>query len=70
MINEYDEIKNLLKKTRMLMEQNEPLNLAKSIENKISDDNIKKYGVKHLSQNSDMYLKNLAKGKKIKKYWF
>ncbi len=42
MTNEYDEIKNLLKKTRMLMEQNEPLNLAKSIENKISDDTSKK----------------------------
>jgi hypothetical protein len=41
MTNEYDEIKNLLKRTRMLMEQNEPLNLAKSIENKISDDSQK-----------------------------
>lgn len=41
MTNEYDEIKNLLKRTRMLMEQNEPLNLAKSIESKISDDSQK-----------------------------
>jgi hypothetical protein len=38
MINEYDEIKALLKKTRMLMEQPEATNLAKSIENKIQDD--------------------------------
>jgi len=38
MINEYDEIKALLKKTRMLMEQPEAINLAKSIENKIDDD--------------------------------
>ena len=33
MINEYDEIKALLKKTRMLMEQPEATNLGKSIEN-------------------------------------
>jgi hypothetical protein len=38
MINEYDEIKSLLKKTRMLLEQPEKTNLAKSIENKIEDD--------------------------------
>jgi len=37
MINEYDEIKSLLKKTRMLLEQPETINLAKSIENKIED---------------------------------
>lgn len=38
MINEYDEIKALLKRSRILMEQPEAVNLAKSIENKISDD--------------------------------
>jgi hypothetical protein len=38
MINEYDEIKALLKKTRMLMEQPEINNLGKSIENNIEDD--------------------------------
>ena len=38
MINEYDEIKALLKKTRMLMEQPEATNLGKSIENNIEDD--------------------------------
>ena len=38
MINEYDEIKNLLKKTRMLLEQSGPINLGKSIEDKIEDD--------------------------------
>jgi len=39
MTNEYDELKKLLKKTRMLMEQPEGVNMAKSIENKISNDN-------------------------------
>jgi hypothetical protein len=42
MINEYDEIKSLLKKTRMLLEQPETINLAKSIENKIEDTEYKK----------------------------
>ena len=32
MINEYDELKSLLKKTRLLMEQPEAVNLGKSIE--------------------------------------
>ena len=38
MINEYDEIKNLLKKSRMLFEQQGPVNLGKSIEYNIEDD--------------------------------
>ena len=38
MMNQYDEIKNLLKRSRMLMEQSGPINLAKSIEDNISDD--------------------------------
>jgi hypothetical protein len=38
MMNQYDEIKNLLKKSRMLMEQSGPLNIAKSIEDNISDE--------------------------------
>jgi hypothetical protein len=38
MINEYDELKTLLKRSRMLMEQPEATNLGKSIENKIKDD--------------------------------
>ena len=38
MINEYDEMKLLIKRARMLMEQPEADNLAKSIENKIEDD--------------------------------
>jgi hypothetical protein len=38
MINEYDELKSLIKRSRMLMEQPEATNLAKSIENKIQDD--------------------------------
>ena len=38
-MNQYDEIKNLLKRSRMLMEQTGPLNIAKSIEDNISDDN-------------------------------
>lgn len=37
-MNQYDEIKSLLKKTRMLMEQAEATNLAKSIENEIETD--------------------------------
>jgi len=37
-MNQYDEIKSLLKKSRMLMEQAEPTNLAKSIENEIDTD--------------------------------
>jgi hypothetical protein len=40
MSNEYDEIKSLLKKTRMLMEQTGPLNLAKSVEDNIEDDSL------------------------------
>ena len=38
MINEYDEIKNLLKRSKMLLEQRGPINMAKSIEDKITDD--------------------------------
>jgi hypothetical protein len=38
MMNQYDEIKSLLKKTRMLMEQAEATNLAKSIESEIEAD--------------------------------
>lgn len=38
MINEYDELKSLIKRSRMLMEQPKATNLAKSIENKIQDD--------------------------------
>ncbi len=38
MINEYDELKSLLKKSRMLMEQPEAVNLAKSIETEIDTD--------------------------------
>ena len=41
MINEYDEMKLLLRRSRMLMEQPEATNLAKSIENNIEDDNEK-----------------------------
>jgi len=37
-MNQYDEIKSLLKKTRMLMEQAEATNLAKSIESEIESD--------------------------------
>lgn len=39
MYNEYDEIKNLLKKTRFLFEQKGPINIAKSIEDEMTDDN-------------------------------
>lgn len=35
MMNEYDEIKNLLKRSKMLFEQKGPVNLAKSIESDI-----------------------------------
>ena len=38
MVNEYDEIKALIKRSRMLMEQPEPTNLARSIENEINVD--------------------------------
>lgn len=38
MNNQYDEIKNLLKKSRLLQEQASRINLAKSIEDKIEDD--------------------------------
>ena len=38
MINEYDEIKTLLKRSRMLMEQPETTNIAKSIETEIDKD--------------------------------
>ena len=41
MINEYDEMKALLKKSRMLMEQPEATNLARSIENEIDADSRK-----------------------------
>ena len=40
MLNErYDEIKNLLKKTRMLVEQDTQINLAKDLEKRITQDN-------------------------------
>jgi len=38
MMNQYDEIKNLLKRSRMLQEQVGPINLAKSIEDNINGD--------------------------------
>ena len=38
MTNQYDEIKNLLKKSRLLQEQVGPINMAKSIENNIYGD--------------------------------
>jgi hypothetical protein len=38
MTNEYDELKSLLKKTRILMEQSTINNMAKSIENNIDSD--------------------------------
>jgi len=38
MMNQYDEIKLLLKKSRMLMEQTGPINMAKSIEDEITSD--------------------------------
>ena len=37
MINEYDEIKKLIKRSKMLLEQKGPINLAKSIEDTTSD---------------------------------
>ena len=37
-MNQYDEIKQLLKRSRLLKEQPEQINLAKSIENNIADD--------------------------------
>jgi hypothetical protein len=40
MINEYDELKTLLKKTRLLKEQAEVNNLGKSIEDNIEDDEV------------------------------
>jgi len=40
MINENDQFKTLLKISRMLMEQPEATNLAKSIENNIEDDDV------------------------------
>lgn len=42
MMNEYDEIKSLIKKTKILFEQKGPINLAKSIEDEI------KYGDKEI----------------------
>lgn len=38
MMNDYDEIKNLLKRSRMLLEQKGPINMAKSIEDNIEKD--------------------------------
>ena len=37
-MNQYDEIKMLLKKSRLLQEQTGPVNLAKSIEDNIEQD--------------------------------
>ena len=40
MLNErYDEIKNLLKKSRMLVEQDTQINVAKDLEKRITQDN-------------------------------
>ena len=38
MINEYDEMKLMLKRVRVLLEQPEAVNLGKSIEDNIEDD--------------------------------
>jgi len=38
MMNQYDEIKSLLKRSRMLMEQTGPINMAQSIEDEIESD--------------------------------
>ena len=46
MSNQYDEIKSLLKRSRMLMEQTEALNMAKSIEANIDNDEEKEDTVK------------------------
>lgn len=59
MLNEYDEIKALLKRSRMLMEQPEATNLGKSIENKIEDD---------LSQDTSSDGKETIKRDKSKTY--
>ena len=40
MINEYDELKALIKKSKMLMEQKGPINMGKSIEDTIEDDEV------------------------------
>lgn len=41
MMNQYDEIKSLLKRSRMLMEQTGPINMAKTIEDDINFDSKK-----------------------------
>ncbi len=54
-MNQYDEIKSLLKKSRMLMEQVEPLNMAKSIEDEIENDTN--------TDNTDMDVEKVKKDK-------
>ena len=54
-MNQYDEIKSLLKKSRMLMEQVEPLNMAKSIEDEIENDTN--------TDNADMDVEKVKKDK-------
>ena len=58
MINEYDELKSLIKRSRMLMEQPEATNLAKSIENKIQDDE-----TEYENANQDMDTETVKKDK-------
>lgn len=54
MMNQYDEIKNLLKRSRMLQEQVGPINLAKSIEDNIDGDE---------SENKEIDPQNVKKDK-------
>lgn len=54
MLNErYDEIKNLLKKSRMLVEQDTQINVAKDLEKRVSQDNEYETAVSDIEQGEE-----------------
>ena len=54
MLNErYDEIKNLLKKSRMLVEQDTQINVAKDLEKRITQDNEYETAVSDIENDED-----------------
>ena len=63
MINENDEMKRLIKRSRILMEQPEGVNFGKSIENKISDDSKEYETSKNSETNSETEGDSIKKDK-------
>jgi hypothetical protein len=65
MNNQYDEIKNLLKRSRLLQEQASRINLAKSIEDEISDDEKEYETANDENEQPDIVKKDKSKSYRI-----